>query len=173
MCIRDRSMPIEELNRRAGPALVAADDAVTTAGQELGFAEAQFGVQASRVFGEVLAAAKQKVGQAFTLRQQLDDSQPEPEAQRRGMLMQILQLCEESTAALRAQTAEFERLRDLQARAPEVLAETARAGARAASRVRSASPRRRSSASGSPVARSLCAAVSAARACLLYTSPSP
>jgi len=120
------SMPIEELNRRAGPALVAADDAVTTAGQELGFAEAQFGVQASRVFGEVLAAAKQKVGQAFTLRQQLDDSQPEPEAQRRGMLMQILQLCEESTAALRAQTAEFERLRDLQARAPEVLAETAR-----------------------------------------------
>lgn len=121
-----RSMPIEELNRRAGPALVAADDAVTTAGQELGFAEAQFGVQASRVFGEVLAAAKQKVGQAFTLRQQLDDSQPEPEAQRRGMLMQILQLCEESTAALRAQTAEFERLRDLQARAPEVLAETDR-----------------------------------------------
>src|SRR5665648_270191 len=29
------SMPIEELNRRAGPALVAADDAVTTAGQDL------------------------------------------------------------------------------------------------------------------------------------------
>src|SRR5665648_656950 len=132
------SMPIEELNRRAGPALVAADDAVTTAGQELGFAEAQFGVEASRVFGEVLAAAKQKVGQAFTLRQQLDDSQPEPEAQRRGMLTQILQLCEESTAALRAQTAEFERLRDLQARAPEVLAETDRRVQEAAARLPSA-----------------------------------
>jgi hypothetical protein len=120
------SMPTDELNRRAGSALVAVDDVIKASEAELGFAEAQFGLEASRGFGAVLTEAKQKVAQAFTLRQQLDDAQPETEDQRRGMLLGIIQLCEEVTTALGAQTAEFDRLRDLQARAPEVLVETDR-----------------------------------------------
>jgi uncharacterized membrane protein YgcG len=129
------TLPTVELNRRAGSALVAVDDVIKASEAELGFAEAQFGLEASRVFGTVLAEARQKVAQAFALRQQLDDSQPETEDQRRGMLLGTIQLCEEVTTALGAQTTEFERLRDLQARAPEVLVETDRRIAEVAGRL--------------------------------------
>ncbi|WP_188037697.1 TPM domain-containing protein, partial [Actinotalea sp. JY-7885] len=119
-------LPTEELNRRAGQALVACDDAVRTSEQELGFAQAQFGIEATRVFAQVLEAAKPTLARAFLLRQQLDDAVPEDEPQRRAMLLEILSLCEQVDTSLDAQTAEFERLRDLQARVPEVLEETAR-----------------------------------------------
>lgn len=120
------SLPTEELNRRASSALIALDDAVTASEQELGFAQAQFGSTATAPFAAVLADAKKAMGEAFTLRQQLDDSVPETEQQRRAMLLQILQLCTDADSALDAQTAEFEKLRGLHARAPEVLAETGR-----------------------------------------------
>jgi hypothetical protein len=118
------ALPTAELNRRASSALIALDDAVTTSGQELGFAQAQFGSGATAPFAAVLAEAKTAMGQAFALRQQLDDATPETEQQRREMLLAILTLCTDADTALDAQTAEFETLRDLHARAPEVLDET-------------------------------------------------
>ncbi|WP_199422801.1 TPM domain-containing protein [Actinotalea solisilvae] len=120
------ALPTDELNRRASSALVACDDAVRTSEQELGFAQAQFGAESTRVFAEVIATAKQSMGRAFALRQQLDDTSPEDEQRRRAMLLEILGLCDQVDSSLDAQTAEFDRLRDLQARAPEVLDETAR-----------------------------------------------
>ena len=118
------TLPTPELNRRASSALIALDDAITTSDQELGFAQAQFGTGATAPFAAVLAEAKKAMGQAFELRQKLDDSVPETEPERRAMLLAILQLCTDADTALDAQTAEFETLRDLHARAPEVLAET-------------------------------------------------
>lgn len=118
------ALPTGELERRAGRALVAVDDAIKTSEQELGFAQAQFGIEATRTFGEVVAQAKPTVARAFALRQQLDDSVPETEPQRRAMLLEILALCEQVDTALDEQTEEFDRLRDLQARAPQVLEET-------------------------------------------------
>ena len=44
-------------NARANAALVAIDDAVKTSEQELGFAEAQFGLEATATFGTALEAA--------------------------------------------------------------------------------------------------------------------
>lgn len=120
------ALPTDELNRRASQALVACDDAVRASEQELGFAQAQFGAESTRAFAQVIATAKQSMARAFTLRQQLDDSTPEDEPQRRAMLLEILGLCEQVDTSLDEQTAEFDRLRDLQARAPEVLDETAR-----------------------------------------------
>lgn len=120
------ALPTEELNRRASRALVAVDDAIKTSEQELGFAEAQFGLEATRTFGTVLTESKARTARAFTLRQQLDDSVPETEPQRRGMLLEILALCDQVDTALDAQADEFDRLRDLQARAPQVLQETDR-----------------------------------------------
>ena len=120
------AVPTEELNRRASQALVAVDDALKTSEQELGFAQAQFGLEATRAFDAVIAESKQRMTRAFTLRQQLDDSVPETEPQRRAMLVEVLQLCDQVDAALDAQTEEFDRLRDLQARAPQVLEETLR-----------------------------------------------
>jgi len=68
------ALPTDELNRRASAALVAIDDAVKTSEQELGFAQAQFGLEATRQFSAVLAGGKQKVSEAFALRQQLADA---------------------------------------------------------------------------------------------------
>ncbi|HEY3438892.1 MAG TPA: TPM domain-containing protein [Actinotalea sp.] len=117
------TLPTPELNTRASQALVAVDDALKTSEQELGFAQAQFGLEATRTFSTVIAESKKSVTQAFALRQQIDDATPETEEQRRGMLLQILSLCDQVDRSLDAQTEEFDKLRDLQARAPEVLDE--------------------------------------------------
>jgi hypothetical protein len=112
-----------DLQKRAASALVTIDDDAKSAEQELGFAQAQFGQEATREFQVALDDAKQKVAQAFTLRQRLDDDQPETEPQARGMLIQIVTLCRAASDTMKAQAAKFDELRQLQARAPEVLDE--------------------------------------------------
>ncbi len=114
-------LPTDELDRRSSSALVAIDDAVKTSEQELGFAQAQFGLEATKEFQVALETGKQKVSQAFSLRQQLDDDTPEAEPQARTMMAQIIALCAEVAASLDAESAQFDELRDLQSRAPEVL----------------------------------------------------
>ncbi|GAA3218764.1 TPM domain-containing protein [Oerskovia jenensis] len=114
-------LPTDELNRRASSALVAIDDALKTSEQELGFAQAQFGLEATQEFQVALATGKQKASQAFALRQQLDDDTPESEPQARTMMAQIIALCTEVGRSLDAESAQFDELRDLQSRAPEVL----------------------------------------------------
>ena len=114
-------LPTDELNRRASSALVAIDDALKTSEQELGFAQAQFGLEATQEFQVALETGKQKVSQAFALRQQLDDDSPETEPQARTMMAQIITLCADVARSLDAESAQFDELRDLQSRAPEVL----------------------------------------------------
>lgn len=123
------ALPTDELAKVAARGIVAVDDALKASEQELGFAQAQFGEQATTPFADVIAAGKQKLAQAFELRRRLDDPTPEGEPERRAMLLEIVRLCDEVDRDLDAQTAEFARLRDLQARAPEVLAEVDRRGA--------------------------------------------
>lgn len=115
----------EELNKRASSALVAVDDALKTSEQELGYAEAQFGKDATQEFSAVLADCKAKAKKAFKIRQKMDDGVPENEGQIRGLTAEIIHLCTEIDKELDAQVEEFDALRDLQARAPEVLAATA------------------------------------------------
>lgn len=118
-----RRLTTEELSRRAGSALVAIDDALRTSEQELGFAQAQFGLEATGAFSTALATAKQDVARAFMLQQQLDDATPETEPQARAMMVEIVETCERVSDDLDDHAEEFERLRDLQARAPQVLGE--------------------------------------------------
>lgn len=118
------ALPTDELNRRASAALVAIDDAVKTSEQELGFAQAQFGLEATQQFSAALAEGKRKVSEAFALRQQLDDDRPETEPQARDAMARIVALCDEVAESLDAQSRTFDELRDLQARAPQVLDET-------------------------------------------------
>jgi hypothetical protein len=68
---------LEDLARRASSALVQTDDAVKTSEQELGFARAQFGDEASREFETALASAKAQLDEAFSLKQKLDDETPD------------------------------------------------------------------------------------------------
>lgn len=123
------ALPTEELDRRASSALVRVDDAVRTSEQELGFAQAQFGLEATREFSAVLEHAKKQVIEAFHLRQVLQDEVPDDEATVRRVSLQVLALCKEVAESLDAQTDTFDELRDLQQRAPELLdADEARAG---------------------------------------------
>ncbi len=109
------------LSMRASAALVAIDDAIRTSGQELAFAQAQFGQQATATFDVALREAKTSVARAFALRQQLDDAFPESEPQARAMAAEILRICAQVTADLDSHAHEFDELRDLHARAPELL----------------------------------------------------
>lgn len=129
------TLPTDELERRASTALVAVDDDLKTAEQELGFAQAQFGPEATASYESALAAAKGAVTRAFTLRQQLDDSTPETEPQKRVMLAEIIGLCDQVTESLDAEGAQLTELRNLQATVPEVLAETRERIATARARV--------------------------------------
>ena len=111
----------KQLTGRAGSLLVQLDDALKTSEQELGFAQAQFGDDATKEFATTLDAAKKQVAQAFTLQQQLDDATPETDEQKRTMTLQIIQLCQDADTALDAQTEAFDQLRQLEQNAPQVL----------------------------------------------------
>ncbi|MDQ1215440.1 TPM domain-containing protein [Microbacterium arborescens] len=113
--------PIEQLARRSASALVAADDAIRTSEQELGFATAQFGDDAAAAFAETLAQARRDLDEAFSLQQRLDDDQPDTEADVRAIHTRILELCAHADSELDARADEFDRLRDLEQNAPEAL----------------------------------------------------
>jgi uncharacterized membrane protein YgcG len=113
---------IDELATRAGSALVHADDAVRTSEQEVGFAEAQFGADATGAFREALVTAKRLLGEAFTLQQRLDDAEPETDQERRDGYQRILQLCADAEQTLDERASAFEELRDLEKNAPQVAA---------------------------------------------------
>ncbi len=111
----------DELNKLSSAALVDIDDALKTSEQELGFAEAQFGKDATREFAAAIESGHASVKEAFGLRQKLDDSEPETEAQKRQMNSEIIRLCREVSSSLDEQVDTFDELRDLQAKAPQVL----------------------------------------------------
>lgn len=114
--------PIEDLARRSASALVAADDAIRTSEQELGFATAQFGDEAAGAFAETLAQARRDLDEAFSLQQRLDDDQPDSEADVRAIHTRIIELCAHADSELDARAEEFDRLRALEQNAPEALA---------------------------------------------------
>ncbi|MFH5824842.1 TPM domain-containing protein [Georgenia sp. AZ-5] len=132
------NLPTPELAKRAGTALVGADDAIRSSEEELGFAKAQFGLQATDAFTAALAQAKTKAQRAFYLRQQLDDDVPETEPQQREMYAEILQLTDDINATLKAQADQFAKLRNMQARAPQILDELEQRAGEVARQIESA-----------------------------------
>lgn len=129
------ALSTEELGTRAGSALVALDNDVRSSANELAFAEAQFGLEATKDFKATLAQAQQQLGQAFAIQQQLGDATPESEDAKRQGLIQILELCRAADAALDSQTEALAQLRALQDRAPEVLAELEQRAGELAARI--------------------------------------
>ncbi|MEU6997677.1 TPM domain-containing protein [Nonomuraea sp. NPDC046570] len=121
------SAGLEALETKAGQALVQTDDAVKTSEQEIGFAQAQFGDEAAKPFTEALEYARGELGQAFRLRQRLDDEIPEDDETRKRMLEEIVQRCEAAGTRLDAESDAFDRLRDLESQAPQVLGEVRQA----------------------------------------------
>jgi uncharacterized membrane protein YgcG len=112
----------EELGYRASTALLELDDAVRTSEQELDLVRAQFGEEAVTGFRAALEASRADLVRAFGVRQQLDDEIPEDEPTKRTMLADILRTCAAADARLDEQAEDFDRLRDLERTAPDVVA---------------------------------------------------
>ena len=113
-------LPLDELRRRANAALIATDDAVKTSTEELGFAVAGFGEEQAAPFKKALDQAQLELSQAFELRKQFDEAKDE--ATKRRLLTGILERTQTANAALDAEAERFDKLRDLERNAPEVLA---------------------------------------------------
>ncbi len=118
----ERDRRTGELARRANALLVATDELLRNDVQELGFAEAEFGADAVKPFHEALDAARKELQAAFTVRQQLDDDVPEDPPTRERMLNEIVSRCQNAQAAVEKETDRFRELRDLERRAPQILA---------------------------------------------------
>ena len=90
-----------------------------TSEHELGLAQTQFGDEAVTDFRAALEQSRAELVQAFALRQRIDDEKPD-DATRRDLLSQILHLCATADQRLDAQSAAFDRLRDLEQNLPQV-----------------------------------------------------
>ncbi|MBC7724000.1 MAG: TPM domain-containing protein, partial [Burkholderiaceae bacterium] len=111
----------QRLDQRASAMLIELDDSLKSSDQELGFATAQFGDQASAPFSAVLVSAKSTLQEAFRIRQSLDDAIPETLEQRRAATARIIELCTAADAELDAQADAFDELRALEKSAPAAL----------------------------------------------------
>ncbi|MDQ0574781.1 TPM domain-containing protein [Agromyces albus] len=120
-------LSVEELRRQAGTALVQADDAVKTSEEELGFAIASYGEDATDGFRSALDGAKEKLAEAFTLQQRLDDAERDTDDERREWYGAIIRLAGEADVLLDEQAERFDELRDLERNAPAELERVAAA----------------------------------------------
>ncbi|MBO9625458.1 MAG: TPM domain-containing protein [Microbacterium sp.] len=111
----------EQVQSQAGVALVRADDAITSSTEELGFAVAQFGDEATATFTAAIETAKAKMAEAFDLKQKLDDEIEDSVFDRRTWHIHIIQLCAEIDDVLDDNTEAFDALRKLEQNAPQEL----------------------------------------------------
>lgn len=119
------SVSTDELRRTVSTALVDLDNAIRSSGQELSFAQAQFGEQATQQFTAALEAAQTRSAEAFRIQQELDIARGAGrlvDAEERARLVQILDLTKAADDELDAQETEFTKLRDLEATVPQFLA---------------------------------------------------
>ncbi|MEU5048257.1 TPM domain-containing protein [Streptomyces sp. NPDC021096] len=115
--------PLPDLAAEAAVNLVCTDDAVRTSAEELVFATAQLGEEATRPFAEAVDWARGELADAFRLRQQLDDAPFEDKDIRRHLLDEICSRCTSANRRLDAESEAFDRLRDLKANATLILAQ--------------------------------------------------
>ena len=135
---RPHGEALADLDAKARQALVQTDNAVRTSQEELGFAAAQFGDEATQPFTEAVETAKQELTAAFRLRQQLDDAYPEDDETRWRMLDEIRVRCAAANRVLDAESEDFDRLRAFERNAPQALAAAEAAAEEASGRLVSA-----------------------------------
>lgn len=122
LAAEERDRRTGQLARQANQLLIQADDGVRDAGQELGFAEAEFGPEDVQPFQAALAQARDELKAAFTVRQKLDDEIPEDPPTREAMLTEVVARASRVADILGQQRQRFAELRDVERRAPEILA---------------------------------------------------
>ncbi|MFF4956881.1 TPM domain-containing protein [Streptomyces sp. NPDC001222] len=110
-------VPLDELDRRARRLLVETDDCVRTSREELRWAAAQLGDEATREYAQALEDAASELAAAFGMRQRLDEG----EGGARALLEEIVARCEAAGRRLDAQAAGFDGARALERTAREAL----------------------------------------------------
>ncbi|MEV6617075.1 hypothetical protein AB0N31_25120 [Streptomyces sp. NPDC051051] len=101
-------------DERVRAALVAADDRVRAARDELGFVRELFGPEAVAPFTDALREAETELAAAFRMRQRHDDGVPRDAAARRQARAGIVGRCAEAVRRLDAAADGFRRLRGLE-----------------------------------------------------------
>ena len=109
------------LAREANAMLIATDERIRDAIQEVDFAEAQYGGEEVIDLRTAVAIAQEELGKAFTVRQRLDDDVPEDEATRDAMLREIIDRTTRAQDTLDRETGRIRQLRDLERDAPNTL----------------------------------------------------
>ena len=111
-----------DLAKRAGRALVAADERVLVTFDELGFAEAELGADATKQLSEVLVAVRGHLSDAFRLNRLNHDVIPGTAGEVRARYERIVELCELAQDVLDEQTSALTERTRRARRAPEVIA---------------------------------------------------
>jgi uncharacterized membrane protein YgcG len=113
---------LDTLNREANRLLLATDEGLKDAANDVDFAAAQWGDEEVVPYREAIRQATEDLRAAFAIRQKLDDAEPETPAERDAMLREIVARCTRAHQLLDAQEQRFDDLRDLEAAAPAQLA---------------------------------------------------
>ncbi|OBJ51624.1 TPM domain-containing protein [Mycobacterium sp. 1423905.2] len=107
------AVPLDVLDDLSRSMVVDVDNAVRTSSNELEVAIDEFGAERTAPFRQAVDNAKATLAQAFSVRQQLDDSVPETPTQRRELLTRVIVSAAQADRALESESAAFEKLRDL------------------------------------------------------------
>ncbi|MFP7706531.1 hypothetical protein [Trueperella sp. LYQ141] len=100
--------------RDASSELLDIDNAVRAAANELDFAQAEFGVEATRRFSATLQKAQQATSEAFQLHSRLHDTSiPLADTEKIALSQHITELVGQARTALEKHTTEFSTLRQL------------------------------------------------------------
>ena len=110
-----------DLAKHAGSALVAADERVRLTADELAFAEAELGHEATAELSQALVAVREHLGEAFRLNQLNYDEVPDTAEELRTRNARIVQLCEWAEDLLDDRTAALADKIARARRAPEII----------------------------------------------------
>jgi len=110
-----------EITRRASSALVAIDERIRTTSDELVYAEAELGADATKPLRDALAAVRQHLAEAFHLHQLNHDDIPDTSQEIRTRSARITQLCEWAEDLLDDRTEALKAPIERARRAPEII----------------------------------------------------
>jgi chromosome segregation ATPase len=109
------------LRSKSNVKLVALDEALQAADNELGFAIAQFGEEATADYALAVRQSRGIATAAFRLRRELEDAFPEPVTKQREMTLQIIALSDAAQDTLDQLDRTFSTLRSEEVEAPASL----------------------------------------------------
>ena len=110
---------LDAKRKDASASLIAADEALRAATQEIDFAVAAYGEEKTEPFRATLEEARADVSAAFQRQQLLDDDKPDSPQDQNAWLEEILERTQRAIDTLQSRAAEFSDLRNVEHDAPQ------------------------------------------------------